>query len=207
MPWMTDAGHALATMMLNVINGARAFTFQNYTEVNVKTGAQRVASAILTVNAGAQNYIGFRTGALPVVIKSRLINQVGSTRIDYSAQANRGFTGGTVIPISNPNNITQQPILMQAWHTVTPAAATGATVMYLQPFPILSAGVNAASRIGADTSGLEYVLAPNTDHVFTIDNVGTGNATVHWCRHSSKGIPTYHEHDDTYRIPHRVTGV
>ena len=167
----------------------------------------RVASAILTVNAGAQNYIGFRTGALPVVIKSRLINQAGSTRIDYSAQANRGFTGGTVIPISNPNNITQQPILMQAWHTVTPAAATGATVTYLQPFPILSAGVNAASRIGADTSGLEYVLAPNTDHVFTIDNVGTGNAAVHWCRHSSKGIPTYHEHDDTYRIPHRVTGV
>ena len=180
MPWMTDAGHALATMMLNVINGARAVTFQNYTEVNVNTGAQRVASAILTVNAGAQNYIGFRTGALPVVIKSRLINQVGSTRIDYSAQTNRGFTGGTVIPISNPNNITQQPILMQAWHTVTPAAATGATVMYLQQFPILSAGVNAASRIGADTSGLEYVLAPNTDHVFTIANPGTGDAVVHW---------------------------
>ena len=189
MPWMTDAGHALATMMLNVINGARAVTFQNYTEVNVNTGAQRVASAILTVNAGAQNYIGFRTGALPVVIKSRLINQVGSTRIDYSAQTNRGFTGGTVIPISNPNNITQQPILMQAWHTVTPEAATGATVMYLQPFPILSAGVNAASRIGADTSGLEYVLAPNTDHVFPIDNVGTGNATAHWWLTFFEGDP------------------
>ena len=189
MPWMTDAAHSLATMMLNVINGARAFTFQNYTEVNIKTGAQRVASAILTVNAGAQNYIGFRTGALPVIIKSRLINQAGSTRIDYSAQANRGFTGGTVIPICNPNNITQQPILMQAWHTVTPAAATGATVAYLQPFPILSAGVNAASRIGADTLGLEYVLAPNTDHVFTIDNVGTGNATVHWWLTYFEGEP------------------
>ena len=51
---------------------------------------------------------------------------------------------------------------------------------YLQPFPILSAGVNEASRIGAGTLGLEYILAPNTDHVFTIGNVGTGNATVHW---------------------------
>lgn len=189
MPWITDAGQALATLALNVINGARAFTFQNYTEVNVKTGAQRVASAILTVNATTQNYIGFRTGALPVIIKSRLINQAGSTRIDYSAQANRGFTGGTVIPISNPNNITQQPILMQAWHTVTPAAATGATVTYLQPFPILSAGVNEASRIGADTLGLEYILAPNTDHVFTIDNVGTGNATVHWWLTFFEGEP------------------
>ena len=189
MLWMTDADHAQATMMLNVINGARAFTFQNYTEVNVKTGAQRVASAILTVNAGAQNYIGFRTGALPVIIKSRLINQVGSTRIDYSAQADRGFSGGTVIPICNPNNITQQPILMQAWHTVTPAAATGATVTYLQPFPILSAGVNVASRIGSDTLGLEYILAPNTDHVFTIANPGTGDAVVHWWMTHFEGDP------------------
>lgn len=167
-------------ILLRIINGVRAFTFQNYTEVNVKTGAQRVASVILTVNATTQNYIGFRTGALPVVIKSRLINQAGSTRIDYSAQTKRGFTGGTVIPVCNPNNITQQPILMQAWHTVTPAAATGATVAYLQPFPILSAGVNVASRIGSDTLGLEYVLAPNTDHVFTIANTGTGDAIVHW---------------------------
>lgn len=78
---------------------------------------------------------------------------------------------------------------MQAWHTVTPAAATGATVTYLQPFPILSAGVNEASRIGADTLGLEYVLAPNTDHVFTIDNVGTGNATVHWWLTFFEGEP------------------
>ena len=177
------------SILLRTINGERAITFQNYTEVDIKTGAQRVASAILTVNAGTQNHIGFRTGALPVIIKSRLINQAGSTRIDYSAQANRGFTGGTVIPICNPNNITQQPILMQAWHTVTPAAATGATVTYLQPFPILSAGVNAASRIGADTLGLEYVLAPNTDHVFTIGNVGTGNATVHWWLTFFEGEP------------------
>ena len=177
------------SILIRTINGERAVTFQNYIEVNVKTGAQRVASAILTVNAGAQNYIGFRTGALPVVIKSRLINQTGSTRIDYSAQANRGFTGGTVIPICNPNNITQQPILMQAWHTVTPAAATGATVTYLQPFPILSAGVNVASRIGADTLGLEYILAPNTDHVFTIANPGNGDAVVHWWLTYFEGEP------------------
>ena len=188
---MTDwrLKESVDAILLRCIEGLRAVTFQNYTEVNIKTGAQRVASAILTVNAGSQNYIGFRTGALPVVIKSRLINQAGSTRIDYSAQANRGFTGGTVIPISNPNNVTQQPILMQAWHTVTPAAATGATVTYLQPFPILSAGVNEASRIGADTLGLEYILAPNTDHVFTIANPGTGNATVHWWLTFFEGEP------------------
>ena len=42
-------------ILLRIINGARAFTFQNYTEVNVKTGAQRVASAILTVNAATPN--------------------------------------------------------------------------------------------------------------------------------------------------------
>ena len=89
MPWITDADHAQLTMMLNVINGARAVTFQNYTEVNIKTGAQRVASAILTVNAGAQNYIGFRTGALPVIIKPTMCS-----RLPIPAQGTLRYTGG-----------------------------------------------------------------------------------------------------------------
>ena len=62
MPWVTDASQALATAALNVVNGVRAFTFQNYTEVNVKTGAQRVASAILTVNAVVHWWMTFFEG-------------------------------------------------------------------------------------------------------------------------------------------------
>ena len=43
----------LNTLWLRVFQGRRAVVFHNYTEVNVKLGRQRVASTILTVNAGA----------------------------------------------------------------------------------------------------------------------------------------------------------
>ena len=173
----------LNTLWLRVFQGLRAVVFQNYTEVNIKTGRQRVASAILTVNAGATVHIGVTTGNDPVVIKSRLLSQIGSTRVEYYARSDLSFTGavsGNIINIRNPNNITKVPIGVQMWHSVTPGAPTGATVQYLDPFPIFAAGNNQQSRIGSDTLGLEYVLTPNTSHVFSIANTGTGIATVHW---------------------------
>ena len=173
----------LNTLWLRVFQGLRAVVFHNYTEVHVKTGRQRVASTLLTVNAGSTNHIGVITGNDPVVIKSLLISQIGSTRIEYSARSDLSFTGavsGNIIPIRNPNNITKVPIGIQMWHSVTPGTPTAATVQYLDPFPIFAAGSNAQSRIGADASGLEYVLKPNTSHVFSIANTGAGNATVHW---------------------------
>lgn len=168
---------------MSLIRGNRAVPFHNYTEINVKTGRQRVASTILTVNATTTTHIGVVTGSDPVIIKSRLINQIGSTRIEYYARSDLSFTGavsGNIIPIRNPNNITKVPIGIQMWHSVTPGTPTGSTEQYLDPFPIFAAGSNSQSRIGADTLGLEYVLKPNTNHVFSIANPGTGNATVHW---------------------------
>lgn len=173
----------LNTLWLRVFQGLRAVVFQNFTEVHVKTGRQRVASTILTVNAGATVHIGVTTGSDPVVINSRLLNQIGSTRIEYYARSDLSFTGavsGNIIPIRNPNNISKVPIGVQMWHSVTPGTPTEATEQYLDPYPIFAAGNNAQSRIGADTLGLEYVLKPNTSHVFSIANTGTGNATVHW---------------------------
>ena len=157
--------------------------FQNAVEASVISGRQRVASAILTVNAGTTNYIGFRTGANPVTIYSRLINQIGSTRIEYSARSKLSFTGNitaNVINLRNPNQRVQQPITTLAWHSVTPGTPDGNTETYLDPFPIFASGNNAQTRLGSDTLGLEYPLEANTDHVFAIANPGTGNATVHW---------------------------
>ena len=173
----------LVDYVMSLIRGDRAVPFQNYTEINIKTGRQRVASAILTVNAGATVHIGVTTGDDPVVIKSRLLSQIGSTRVEYYARSDLAFTGavsGNIIPIRNPNNITKVPVGVQMWHSVTPGAPTGATEQYLEPFPIFAAGNSQQSRIGSDTLGLEYVLNPNTSHVFSISNPGTGNATVHW---------------------------
>lgn len=173
----------LNTLWLRVFQGLRAVVSQNYTEVNVKTGRQRVASTILKVNSTTTTHIGVITGNDPVVIKSRLLNQIGSTRIEYYARSDLSFTGAVpdnIIQIRNPNNITKIPIGIQMWHSVTPGAPTEATEQYLDPFPIFAAGNNAQGRIGADTLGLEYVLKPNTSHVFSVANTGTGNATVHW---------------------------
>lgn len=106
----------LNTLWLRVFQGIRAVVFHNYTEVHVKTGRQRVASAILTVNAGTTVHIGVTTGSDPVVIDSRLLNQIGSTRIEYYARSDLAFTGavsGNIIPIRNPNNITKVPIGVQ----------------------------------------------------------------------------------------------
>ena len=83
----------LNTLWLRVFQGVRAVISQNYTEANVKLGRQRVASTILTVNAGTTNHIGVIPGSEPVVITSRLISQIGSTRVEYYAKSDLAFTG------------------------------------------------------------------------------------------------------------------
>lgn len=175
----TDWLNVLTTdsMLARVINGKRALTTMNYTEVDVKTGRQRVAQLKTTITSGATVSIGFVTGAEPVIIKSRIINQIGSTEIDYSAYENRTFTGGTTVNVVNPNRVTQVASNVTIKSAVTPDA--GGT-LYLEPFPIFAAGNNAASRIGGDVAGMEYHLKANTSHVFQISNPGTGAATVHW---------------------------
>ena len=168
-----------------VMSGLRAFTSCDYWDTGNKLGRQRVAAFIQPLNAGSQIYIGFRTGAEPVVITARALQQLGSTRVDYSAQANRGFTPpvnpANVVPICNPNNLVQVPSNVQVWFGVTPTAPTAETVEYLKPYPVLAAGAAAVSRLATDSFAGKYTLEPNTDHVFTINNVGPGNASVvHW---------------------------
>ena len=180
----------LNTLWLRVFQGLRAVVFKSQTQANVLLGRQRVASTILTVNAGATVHIGFITGNDPLIITSRLINQIGSTRIEYYARSGLSFTGavsGNIVPIRNPNSITKVPIGVQMWHSVTPGTPTAATEQYIDKYPIFSSGGNSQSRIGSDTLGLEYVLKPNTSHVFSIANTGTGNATVHWWQASYDG--------------------
>ena len=166
-----------------VLGGLRAFTSCDYWDAGNKLGRQRVVSFIQSLTAGSQLYIGFRTGAEPVVITARVLQQLGSSQVNYSAQAKRTFstTGATAVPICNPNNEVQVASNVQVWYGVTPTAADGSTVEYLKPYPVLAAGTNAASRVATDFSASKYTLQANTDHVFTINNIGPGNASVvHW---------------------------
>ena len=172
-----------------VFTGLRAVCTQNYIEANIKNGRQRVVSRIVSVPAGTQVHIGVSTGDEPMIIKSRIISQSGSTQINYSAQSDLAYTGGAAIPIRNPNNRFKVPIGVSMFVGVTPGAVVpGVTEQYLDPFPVFG-GTAAASRIGTDTLGLDYVLKENTNHVFTIDNVGSGTATVHWWQTFYEGVP------------------
>lgn len=177
------ASDFMSTTLNWVSSGLRAFTSCDYWDTGNKLGRQRVASFITSLNSGQQLHIGFRTGAEPVVVTARIIQQIGSTQINYSAQAKRTFStsGATVVTPRNPNNVVNVPSGVSVWYGVTPNAADGSTVEYLAPYPVLAVGNNALSRIGTDVSAGKYTLAANTDHVFTFNNVGTGNASVlHW---------------------------
>ena len=175
-----------------IFTGLHAVCFQSYTEANVKNGRQRVASAEFSITQGASQYIGFRTGAEPVIIKSRLIQLVGGTKVEYSAKASISFTENpdNVVSICNPNTRYKVPIGVTAFHTVTPGAdVPDVTDKYLNEFPVYAAGNNAASRLGSDAQGLDYVLKENTSYVFTIKNSGTGTASVHWWLTFYEGFP------------------
>lgn len=171
----------------DLVKGKKAMTVQPTNEVGVKLGNSRVLSARLTVGAGNQVYIGFTTGSLPFIIKGREVTQQGSTEVRYSAEEDRSYTGGTVINIRNPNRVTQQPIGISAKHTITPSGTAG--TIYLDPASIFGAGGSSASRIGTDVDGLEYVLKPNTSHVFTINNAGNGSADIFWWMTGIEGVP------------------
>lgn len=175
-----------------IFTGLRAICFQSYTEANVKNGRQRVASGEFIIAQGATQYIGFRTGAEPVIIKSRLLQLVGGTKVEYSAKADVSFTENPLntITICNPNTRYKVPIDVTAFHTVTPGAdVPGITDKYLNEFPVYASGTNAASRLGSDTLGLDYVLKENTSFVFSIKNSGTGAATVYWWITFYEGFP------------------
>ena len=175
-----------------IFTGYHAVCSRNLTEANVLNGRQRVASGEFTIAQGATQYIGFRTGAEPVIIKSRLLQLVGGTKVEYSAKAGVSFTENpeNTITICNPNTRYKVPIGATAFSTVTPGAdVPGVTDKYLNEFPVYAPGTNAASRLGSDAQGLEYVLKENTSHVFAIKNAGTGAATVHWWLTFYEGVP------------------
>ena len=94
----------MSTIIDWVASGLRAFTSCDYWDTGNKLGRQRVVSFITSLNAGQQLYIGFRTGAEPVVVTARTIQQVGSTQINYSVQAKRTFStsGATAVTPRNP---------------------------------------------------------------------------------------------------------
>lgn len=188
--YLKSEGPVRATITQTGFGAPDERVFSSTVQESVREGKQQVASAILTIPAGQAVYIGFITGDKPVTINSRLISQNGSSRVDYSAQEKISFTGnieGNRINPKNPNNRKRVLSSVNIWHSVTPGTPTAETYQYLDPFPLFSAGQNSQTRVGSDTLGLDYPLNANTDHVFTINNIGPGTSVFYWWITFSEG--------------------
>lgn len=132
--------------------------------------------ATVAANNGSVT-IGFTTGSKPVVIRGRYITGLGVTELQYKAAHTAAFTGGTTIPTDNLR-IGGKTSLTSV--VVNPTVTSQGTE-YLRPYSILSAGANAASRIGTDLLNKDTYLPPNTKCLFTITNqTNTAASPVFW---------------------------
>lgn len=103
MPGMTDADHAQATMMLNVINGLRGFCVQPYDEMNKKRGLQWEVSREISATAGTKYYSILKAGSVhPVDLKSRVLSATGDGIIARVYRiTSSDYTGGAADPVYN----------------------------------------------------------------------------------------------------------
>lgn len=149
-------------------NGERAINTQSYTESNIKLGVQHEASVLLLgVTGGASNDTIWLTGPSPVILKSRSIGFSGS---GVSALIFEGatYSGGTPIPIYNPNAI--NPVATEA------LILSGATITD-EGIQIFAAEhlIGSASQQGKGSStrpfGQEKIMKPNTVYLFRLTSL------------------------------------
>lgn len=164
--WKDDL--ALDAMFLRVMNGLRGLVTQDYNSVNVKKGVQYELSGNTAVLAdGASIDTIFTTGALPVIIKSRIIKFNGTslaTRV-YRAPT---YTGGTITPYFNLNDI--GPVTGLTVVRTTPTVTVVGTEFGAPTFDIGSAGIGNVSVSTYAVTGNERVLRPNTTYLQRITN-------------------------------------
>lgn len=164
--WKDDL--ALDAMFLRVMNGIRGLVSQSYIEANVKKGVQYELSGNTAVLAdGASIDTIFSTGALPVIIKSRIVKFNGTsitTRV-YRAPT---FTGGTITPYFNLNDIA--PVTGLSVIRTTPTVTVVGTEFGAPTFDIGSAGQGNSSLSTYSVTGIERVLRPNTVYLQRITN-------------------------------------
>lgn len=133
---------------------------------------------VASLTAGSSFYIGCTTGAKYAYLRNRYLSQLGSTEISYRATEGSVFTGGTTLATYNQNRNSINTLLTTF---VTAPTVTTEGTLYLPKQLILSAGNTTATRTGNDLRDIYTILKPNTKHIFTIQNDGTGTASpISW---------------------------
>lgn len=164
--WRDD--ESVETQPPGIYSGLRALTVQSFNECNVKNGNQfELASNTAALAAGANVDIIFSTGALPVIIKGRIVKFNGTSLVTRVYRAPT-FTGGTVTPYFNLNDRNPATGLatVRAGATVTaPGTEFGAPT-----FDVGSEGQGNSSLSTYSISGNERLLAANTTYLQRITN-------------------------------------
>lgn len=170
MPYGTDAPAGLYT-------GLRAMTVQSYTEANVKNGAQfEFSSPRATLLPSGVTTSVLVTGALPVLIKSRVIQFTGK---GVTARLYEGgtFTGGSdPLPIYNMRRPPPIPVTLCTTRSGVTVTALGTEC----GAPTVGIGSTGQGQIvyGAfQVQGVERWLKPNTVYFLQTANDSTTDPT------------------------------
>lgn len=154
--------------------GLRGLVTQSYVETNTKLGTQFYLRTPATIANGATWYMGFQTGALPVLIKARdcyaLAESLAITLFKGST-----YTGGTPIGVQNYNDVA--PVAT----TVTAAAGVTPTVNGTQwgGSEHIYGANSVAQRTGSGLPpGGDRVLAPNKAYMVALQNNGSGSVSA-----------------------------
>ncbi|MGL4896558.1 MAG: hypothetical protein ACRC47_17220 [Shewanella sp.] len=169
-------------MIVRVINGFKALCTQSYSEMNRKRGLQWASSREIPAappSTGAINSVGvyysvIKTGALPIDLKQRQFAFSG-----YGVQADiftgPTYTGGTVEPVYNSNDMIPGNFLFQLLSGITLTAE--GTKLAPTIYAIGSASQQARGAPNA-LYGENYILKPNTSYLLKFWSKDTQNQAI-----------------------------
>lgn len=158
---------------VGVFKNLKAFNVQFYTEANVKTGTQFASAIRLTIPAAGSAAVLFRTTTKPVSIKAREVQFKGE-EVELQTLKGATFTEGATIPVYGHNDRNQNASTV-VLKSVT--GVTGGTDAFVPRFFLGSGATNQTPTQPRPTaSGLENILAENTDYVSVVTNLDGANA-------------------------------
>lgn len=163
---------------VGLYTGLRAMTMQSYTEANVKNGAQyEFSSPRTTILASGVTTSVLVTGALPVLIKSRVIQFTGK---GITARLYEGgtFTNGTSVLLPIYNMRRRPPIPTTLCTTRAGVTVTTLGTEYGAPTVGIGSTGQGQTVIGAfQVQGVERWLQPNSTYFLQITNDSTTDPT------------------------------
>ncbi len=118
-------------------------------------------------------YVRILTGERPLHVQERhFVASAGEWIIQFIEEPT--VTGGTAIPIFNSNRLSGNTPTFQLFHT--PDTPTGGTVIDERYIPATTAGTPASMEV---IDRYEWVLKPETEYVFSWNNIGGQTRTIH----------------------------